>query len=67
VSVTEPGTYRFSIRNDALWEWDGFLSVNVQLQRFEKPYFYWGIAGFIIALGYVAFVIVSTYKTRHKK
>ena len=66
VPVTELGTYRFSVRNDALWDWDGFLTVNVQIQRFEKPYFYWGIAGFIIAIGYVVLVTASTYKNRHR-
>jgi DNA-binding transcriptional ArsR family regulator len=65
VPVTQPGTYRFTIKNDALRDWNGFLTVNVQLQRFEKPYFYWGIVGFIIALGYVVWVTASTYKTRH--
>ena len=66
VPVTEPGTYRFSVRNDALWDWNGFLTVNVQIQRFEKPYFYGGIAGFIIAIGYVVLVTASTYKSRHQ-
>jgi DNA-binding transcriptional ArsR family regulator len=67
VSVTEPGTYLFSIRNDAPWDWDGFLSVNLQLQRFEKPYFYWGVAGFIIALGYVAVVTAVAYRARQAR
>jgi DNA-binding transcriptional ArsR family regulator len=65
VPVTQPGTYRFRIKNDALCDWNGFLTVNSQLQRFEKPYFYWGIVGFIIALGYVIWVTASAYKKRH--
>jgi hypothetical protein len=64
--VTEPGNYSFRIKNNNQWDWDGSMMVTIQLQHFEKPCFYWGVAGFIIALGYVALVTVSTIKTRHR-
>jgi hypothetical protein len=67
VSVNELGTYRFTVKNDALWDWNGILSVKLQVQRFEKPYFYLGIAGYIVALLYVTLVTASTIKTKHKK
>jgi DNA-binding transcriptional ArsR family regulator len=64
--VTEPGNYSFRIKNNNQCDWDGSIMVTIQLQHFEKPCFYWGVAGFIIALGYVALVTISTIKTRHR-
>lgn len=66
VAITQTGTYTFKITNRGSWDWNGFLTANLQFQHFEKPYFYWGIAGFVIALGYIALVTVAIYKTRHK-
>ena len=66
VPITQPGTYKFKITNKAQWDWNGFLTVNLQFQYFEKPYFYWRIFGFAIAMGYIALVTTAIYKTRHK-
>ena len=66
VAIAQKGTYNFKITNNALWDWNGFLTVNLQFQHFEKPYFYWGIVGFVIALGYIALVTVTTHKTIQK-
>lgn len=65
VPITQTGTYTFKITNNASWDWNGFLTANLQFQHFEKPYFYWGIFGFAIALGYIALVTAAVYKTRH--
>lgn len=67
ITITQEGTYNFKITNKGSWDWNGFLTVNLQFQYFEKPYFYWGIAGFVIALGYIALVTTTIHKTRHKK
>jgi hypothetical protein len=66
VPITQEGLYKFMITNKDICDWNGFLTVNVQLQHYEKPYFYWGVVGFIIALGYIGLVTAARYKTRNK-
>ncbi|MQY62638.1 helix-turn-helix domain-containing protein [archaeon] len=66
IAITQEGTYNFKITNKGSWDWNGFLTVNLQFQHVEKPYFYWGIVGFAIALGYIALVTITVHKTRHK-
>ena len=66
VTITKPTTYTFEITNKGSWDWNGALVANLQFQSFEKPFFYWGIAGFIIALGYVVLVTILTIRTKNK-
>ena len=66
VPITQTGLYTFQITNNAEWDWNGYLSINIEIQHFEKPYFYWGIVGFMISMGYIVLVTAATYKTRHK-
>jgi len=65
VAITQTGTYTFKITNRGSRDWNGLLTANLQVQHFEKPFFYWGIVGFAIALGYVGLVTATAYKTRH--
>ncbi|MCW4016541.1 MAG: winged helix-turn-helix domain-containing protein [Candidatus Bathyarchaeota archaeon] len=65
VPITQEGRYTFEITNKDVWAWNGFLTVNVQIQHFEKPYFYWGVIGIIIAgayLGLATFFIIKNNK-----
>lgn len=65
VTITQPTTCTFKITNNGSWDWNGALVANLQFQSFEKPYFYWGIFGLAIALGYFGVVTAAAYKTRH--
>jgi hypothetical protein len=67
VAVTQAGTYDFTFTNVGSLNWNSFLKVILQFQHFEKPYFYWGVAGFIIACGYIILVAATSYRTRTKK
>ncbi len=67
IQVTQLGTYRFEITNNDSFDWTGTLSPNLQWQQLEKPYFYYGVAGLIIALGYVAFVTAGLLKMKKNK
>jgi hypothetical protein len=57
VPVKTMGTYQFAITNSDQSDWSGTLAPNVQISQTEKPYFYYGIAGLILALGYLTFII----------
>ncbi|PVX25816.1 MAG: hypothetical protein CW691_03330 [Candidatus Bathyarchaeum sp.] len=65
VQVTQPWNYTFKIANKGSSDWNGFLTINLQHQHFEKPCFYWGLVGLIIAIGYIALVTITSYTTRH--
>jgi DNA-binding transcriptional ArsR family regulator len=56
VEITQPGTYRFMIKNNDSHDWVGVLTPNAEWQLMEIPYFYYGIAGFAIALGYLVLI-----------
>jgi len=62
VEVNQLGTYRFVIKNNDTDEWTGVLTPNVEWQITEKPYFYYGIAGFAAAFGYLIIVITLTVR-----
>lgn len=66
VTVKQAGTYGFTFTNVGSLDWNSFLVMVLQFQHFEKPYFYWGIAALIAALGYVIFVSLTALKNRHK-
>ena len=67
VPITQEGLYKFTITNKDIWDWNGFLTVNVQIQHYEKPYFYLGVVGIIIAVGYIILVTTADYRRRHTK
>ncbi|PVX26929.1 MAG: hypothetical protein CW716_04935 [Candidatus Bathyarchaeum sp.] len=62
VPIAQEGAYKFEITNNDVWEWNGFLTVNVQIQHFEKPYFYWGILGIVAAGVYLAVTAIFSIK-----
>jgi DNA-binding transcriptional ArsR family regulator len=67
VQVTKFGKYQLVITNNGSFDLSGTLLPYVQWQQLEKPYFYFGIAGLIIGLGYIAFVTVGLLKARKTK
>jgi hypothetical protein len=66
VTITQPTSYTFQITNKGEYDWNGFLVINLQFLTYERPYFHWGIAGIIIALGYIVVTTTTTIKTRNK-
>lgn len=67
VPITQEGSYKFEITNNDVWEWNGFLTINVQIQHFEKPYFYWGILGIVAAGVYLALTAIFSMKQSRQK
>jgi DNA-binding transcriptional ArsR family regulator len=67
VEVNELGTYRFVIKNNDSDEWTGILRPYVEWQIIEKPYFYYGIAGFAAAFGYLTLVIIQFLRRQGKE
>jgi DNA-binding transcriptional ArsR family regulator len=69
IDVTTPGKYEFDISYGAggIVGWNGYMTLNAEWQFLERPYFYYGIAGLTIALGYLAFVIVDRVQTAKRK
>ncbi len=69
IDVTAPGKYVFDISYGAggIVGWDGYMTINAVWQFTEKPYFYYGVAGVIIALGCVAFVVIKWVRTAKRK
>ena len=67
VEVNELGTYRFVIKNNDSDEWTGVLRPYVEWQITEKPYFYYGIAGFAAAFGYLALVTIQFLRQKEKE
>ena len=66
VEITQPGTYRFEIKNNDSHDWHGVLTPNANWQLMEKPYFYYGIVGFAIVLGYLALIASGLLWRSHK-
>lgn len=67
VEVDELGTYRFVIKNNDSDEWTGVLRPYVEWQIIEKPYFYYGIAGFAAAFGYLTLVTIQFLRRQGKE
>jgi hypothetical protein len=67
VEVNQLGTYWFVIKNNDSSEWTGVLTPNVEWQIIEKPYFYYGIAGFAAAFGYLTLVIIQFLRQKEKE
>jgi DNA-binding transcriptional ArsR family regulator len=67
VEVNELGTYRFLIKNNDSGEWTGVLRPYVEWQITEKPYFYYGIAGFAAAFGYLTLVTIQFLRQQRKE
>ncbi|MDG6223652.1 MAG: winged helix-turn-helix transcriptional regulator [Candidatus Bathyarchaeota archaeon] len=67
VTITQEGTYTFNITNpNNLGDQSGALTLNIQIVHFEKPYFYWGVAGAIIAAGYIVLVTFTKAESKNK-
>ncbi|MBN2259823.1 MAG: hypothetical protein JW702_04735 [Clostridiales bacterium] len=64
--ITQEGTYTFKLSNPKNWEQSGTLSLNIQIQHFERPYFYFGVTGIIIAVGYIILVTIMAIKSKGK-
>jgi hypothetical protein len=67
VEVDELGTYRFVIKNNDSDEWTGVLRPYIEWQIIEKPYFYYGIAGFAAAFGYLTLITIQFLRRQGKE
>ena len=67
VDVNQLGTYRFVIKNNDSSEWAGVLRPYVEWQIIEKPYFYYGTFGLLIAIGYIALLSFILLKSKYDK
>jgi len=67
VEVNQLGTYRFVIKNNDSDEWTGVLRPYVEWQIIEKPYFYYGIAAFAAAFGYLTLVTIQFLRHQGKE
>ena len=66
VEVNQLGTYRFVIKNSGSSVWTGLLTPNLQWQIIEKPYFNYGIIGFVISAVYIALFSYNVLKSKNK-
>jgi len=56
--VTQPSLYQFAVTNlDTLKDMNDTLQIQVVWQWFDKPYFYYGVAGLLIGFVYPAIII----------
>jgi len=67
VEITQLGIYRFEIKNNDSHDWNGVFTPDVEWQLVEKPYFYYGIAGFAAAFGYLTLVIIQFLRRQGKE
>jgi DNA-binding transcriptional ArsR family regulator len=67
IEAYELGNYRFVITNNGSYDWAGTMMPYVQWQQLEKPYFYYGIAGIVIASTYLLFSITELKTNRSPK
>jgi hypothetical protein len=67
VEVMQLGIYRFEITNNDSHDWNGVLTPDAEWQRVEKPYFYYGIAGFVAAFGYLTLVITKLLRRQGRE
>jgi hypothetical protein len=56
IPINQSGSYKMTITNEGESSWSGKFSLYLKSQRMERPYFYWGIIGLVIALYYMIFV-----------
>jgi len=56
--ITQSGTYRLQIQNIGSEPLTGRVGTLVNWDRFERPYFYWGVIGLLIASAYPALALV---------
>lgn len=56
--ITQLGTYITEIENVRSEPISGQIGYALLWRRFERPYFYWGVVGLLIASAYLAFALV---------
>jgi hypothetical protein len=67
VNVTEPGTYKLDLyygKQGGIANWNGYLTLNASWQSLDRPYFYYGLAGLAISIGYVVFALLQVRQIR---
>jgi DNA-binding transcriptional ArsR family regulator len=62
IPIDQVGSYTLKITNDGDSPWAGKFSLYLKSERIERPYFYWGIAGLAVALGYLVFAIAMNFR-----
>ena len=65
VPINQLGTYRLNITNNGGFIWNKDFSLYITSQRMERPFFYLGILGLMIALGYL--ILLATGSIRRGK
>jgi len=64
-SLSQPGEYVFEIKNVGFQDLLGVLAVNEWWQFFERSWFYYGIAGLLLAVPYPVWVLFRLLKKSH--
>ena len=64
-NLSQSGEYVFQIKNVGLQDLQGILAVNEWWQFFERPWFYFGIACFLLALPYPVWIVFLIFKKPH--
>lgn len=59
VPLNQLGVYDIAITNSGPFRWDEHFSLYLKSQRMERPFFYWGVIGLIVALGYLIFAAIG--------
>jgi len=62
--ITQPGTYRLQIKNIGSEPLTGQIDPLVDWDRFERPYFYWGIVELLIVSIYPILLLIRRILTR---
>jgi len=65
--VTQGGTYRLSLQNMGSEDIHPKLSWQLKWHYYEKPYFYYGIAGLLIALVYPAMLLIRGFGNQRQR
>ena len=64
-SLSQPGEYILEIKNVGSQDLQGLLAVHEWWQFFERPWFYCGVACFLLALPYPVWIVFPVLKKPH--
>jgi DNA-binding transcriptional ArsR family regulator len=67
VQVAQLGAYHFVLTNTSPSNWNGTVLPQVQWQLMNKPYYYWGVAGIVVASACLILITVQLLATKRKK
>ena len=64
-SLSQPGEYVLEIKNVGSQDLQGLLAVHEWWQLFERPWLYYGVACFLLALPYPVWIVFAVLKKPH--